>query len=685
MRKSILSLLCCLTFAAKSQTTFKINIGVLIKEGQITATYSTLDIGSINDIFDGSTETLARTASINPAVITLEFERTQRLGASRLYTTYSDGKWQVETAMSVEDLNSKTGSYQNTIAKNKIKNAKWDSIGFTPVNVRVVRLTLNRTTGDDYVHINEWELYTQPTITSLCITPGDPKLLVATSLQFQLIGKDTFANEFIIPNNFATWESSQPTIATVTSTGSITGIKKGNSDLTIQYLSLGYTVPVNVKPKITSAKAKKQIVKTAIFIEDPPVPSMGNQRFHTLFGWNDPLTLAHQIEDSMEKASNNVVDYQFKYIYNDTNLFTRMEGTLLSVDSMAALLSEPGWITLNTLGTQFDYNLFLDFYNLCEKSDSGLIDDIWIFSFPGGGMWESELAGKNSFWYNSPPLNYGNTCVGLLPMMGFNYERGYGEAMHSYGHRVESTMSQLYGGWVYDGTPANNWELFTSIDLYTPGQSHVGNIHYPPNGVHDYDYLNTTQVINYAQNWLTFPYLFNKSKTITCTEWHSDEGQYMMWWYSHLPHFTGKGMDDVLNNWWPYIIDYEEGLRQAGTTSFCQCKACSTVNFSARESTTGSSVSEGNIANSTVDEVRVYPTITSGDVIIDIRSNCGTGKIVITNISGIVLKEFVFNCNQSSTQHLDLRQFAPSTCIIQVTTNDVSKCFKVGVVSRDTN
>jgi hypothetical protein len=216
----------------------------------------------------------------------------------------------------------------------------------------------------------------------------------------------------------------------------------------------------------TAQPGAKRIVKTAVVIQDPIIAEAGDQRLHAIFGWNDPYVLAQQVADTLEAISHHTVEYEFTLIYDDNTLQTFMQGTLLSVDSMYHLLSEPGWTTLYANGTSIDYNLMLDTYDFCEKSNSGEIDEVWLMGFPYAGYYESELAGENSFWYNSPPLNYGNSCTGLLPIMGYNFERDWPEAVHSYGHRIESTMSQVYGGWSYDGTPANNWELFASVNIY---------------------------------------------------------------------------------------------------------------------------------------------------------------------------------------------------------------------------
>ena len=42
-----------------------------------------------------------------------------------------------------------------------------------------------------------------------------------------------------------------------------------------------------------------------------------------------------------------------------------------------------------------------------------------------------------------------------------------------------------------------------------PDGAHVGNIHFPPNGLSDYDYSNIRYVKCYADNWKKYPVLLD--------------------------------------------------------------------------------------------------------------------------------------------------------------------------------
>jgi hypothetical protein len=342
-----------------------------------------------------------------------------------------------------------------------------------------------------------------------------------------------------------------------------------NTKLLLTLLLISFSFSIHSQSSYPSAPPKQ--VKVAVVLQDPPISSQGGQRFHTYFTgtdpwgeiWTDPYILINKLRDSLNAFSHGVLNYTFEYIYEDTMLFTTMNGTLLTLDSTVALLSEPGWTTLFANGTHFEYQTMIDYYNLCEKRDSNLITEVWVYSFPYAGMWESCMAGTNAFWINGPVIT-GTTCSDLLPVMGFNYARNYDLALHSLGHRFENTMLQVYGRWDYTATNPNNWERFSSYDKVWPDSGHIGNVHFPPNAINDYEYANSSQVYTYADRWLNYPDLVGNKRLIDCNEWQCgiyDELTYFSWWYRHIPYFDCTNPNDQkLNNWWHYMADYNQAI-----------------------------------------------------------------------------------------------------------------------------
>ncbi|WP_262245284.1 hypothetical protein [Parapedobacter soli] len=312
-------------------------------------------------------------------------------------------------------------------------------------------------------------------------------------------------------------------------------------------------------------------VKVAVVIQDPRVPSADNKRLHEVFKtpgytftWHDPRKLMEDYRDTLISVSGGAVKYEIVEVIDDDLFFTRFKeaDTLMTKDEVFTYLADPNWETFRERGTTFDYAALIDHYGFCGMRDRGEIHEVWVWTFPYAGMWESTYAGEGAFWLNSNPVE-GTSCVDLLTVMGLNYEREMSLAMESYGHRFESVMRKVYGRWDGQAEDKNNWELYTTFDSISPGGAHIGNIHFPPNGTADYDYRNTTTVNTFADSWAFYPNLVAENpRAVNCEEWDCSHLGYMCWWYRHIPHFKGLNKaDGHLNNWWHYVVDYNDALR----------------------------------------------------------------------------------------------------------------------------
>lgn len=88
-----------------------------------------------------------------------------------------------------------------------------------------------------------------------------------------------------------------------------------------------------------------------------------------------------------------------------------------------------------------DYNRILAEYKILPAIQSNQIDEVWLFGGPYFGFYESRMVGKNAFWCNAPAIQQD---VRRFVVMGFNYERGSREMIHSFGHRAESIIARHY-------------------------------------------------------------------------------------------------------------------------------------------------------------------------------------------------------------------------------------------------
>ncbi|MBN2364898.1 MAG: T9SS C-terminal target domain-containing protein [Calditrichaeota bacterium] len=583
-RLTVFSLLVVLTTNLQADMILQRPVDVLngLNNGTIQATVTpAFSMNTINNVFDGNNYTMAGVQS-QDLIITLAFTDTVNFKRSKVYF-WSQGVWSLETAMTESDLNSGTGSYQLLVNQRSYSAFAADSVDLGNQLALYVRFKAHdpQTT----IYLGEWELGGEVALTSLYIYPRPVKVIPGTTLQLKVVALDAENNTYEYPAEIEplVWSSSQGSVATVGEEGDLTGISLGTTTVNVRSLSgsVSGSVLAEVVNDFTSVKAPTKTVKVALVLQNPVIDSVNNRRIHQVWNWANPVTLVQEIIEDFRYASHNVIDFQIVETIDDDQIFTMIDSTFMTMDTLIYYLtpSNAKLYGRSTPGTmqymaeiegriRFNYNAMVDYYDFDTKRNNGTIDEIWVYTFPFGGMYESQLMGPGAFWYNSPPLAHPGLNK-LLSVMGWNYERGVAEALHSVGHRAESAIRYVYGRWEVTNPDPNPWELFTRIDMVVPGGAHIGNIHFPPNGTSDYDYANTNYVQTYADNWKRYPVLLDQTRTVNRSEWSYPGGDYqrgfMRWWFGHLPYFEGV-YEGVLNNWWHYIVDYEEAVALAAST-----------------------------------------------------------------------------------------------------------------------
>ena len=295
-----------------------------------------------------------------------------------------------------------------------------------------------------------------------------------------------------------------------------------------------------------------------------PILSNG-QNLSAFIGWNSPTALAQNIVNYFPAVSNGQIQYNIAVtnIVTDTwpvkvDGFAYTETTYLDVLYGRAPAHNPDTV---------NYDLIIDNFGICQQVNNGEIDELWMFGAPWFGFYESRLLGPGAYNYNSPPMTQTHGCNKLLPIMGLNYERGLPEAIHSFGHRTEATMTKVYGSWQQNRT-AHNWDRFALVKAQSPNYSYsgCGSIHYPPNGTTDYDYGNLNSAPTNCNDFWNYPNLSDPlvvAQPVTCTAWNCGHLDYLSYWYSHLPSVAGCAADVVANNWWLYFADPGSALYPA--------------------------------------------------------------------------------------------------------------------------
>lgn len=307
-----------------------------------------------------------------------------------------------------------------------------------------------------------------------------------------------------------------------------------------------------IRPLSTPQLSQTDVVpvhrKVLLLIHNPRIPSYGDQRLQAVLRWQNPDELVAQYIYDVAAASFGYANYQIAERIEVDGFPLKEDGFVYDADSyVQRWLMRSGFHKPD----RADYGRLLHDYQIINKINTGVIDEVWLMGFPYAGYYESRMVGSDAFWCNAPPLTVPQAKRRFV-MMGFSYERGPGEMLENLGHRAESIMSHVYGRKRGD---ANLWQRFTRHEQTNPGQAECGNVHFAPNSQRDYDWGNRRMVASRCHTWLNFPNLAGEPKQVNCQEWgNGDIRQHHLWWLGHIPHVSGMH-DGIQNNWWQYIID----------------------------------------------------------------------------------------------------------------------------------
>ncbi len=278
-------------------------------------------------------------------------------------------------------------------------------------------------------------------------------------------------------------------------------------------------------------------------------PKQHGRKLTQILPWNDPDVLAQAYMQELRAASHGFLNYQIVERL-EVDAFPRKEdGFQYDMDTyLFRWRSRTGF----HLPDRVDYASLLRQFKIPARVNLDQIDEVWLMAFPYAGYYESVMGGPDAFWCNAPPLGEIGRCNRRFVIMGFNYERGVGEMLESFGHRAESIMAYVYR---HKRGEANLWQRFTRHEKTHPGHSECGTVHFAPNSERDYDWGNPRWVRCFCDNWKQFPDLSGPARRVNCQEWgNGDIRAHHLWWLSHLPCVPGQ-TGGILHNWWAYIAD----------------------------------------------------------------------------------------------------------------------------------
>jgi len=322
-----------------------------------------------------------------------------------------------------------------------------------------------------------------------------------------------------------------------------------------------------VRPKVVADErvcGGRKKARVAVLIYDPVLKCEGGKRVTEWLNAADPVEYSHVMADVVRQASWGYINYEIADVIRVDAFPIKVDGFRYTDQTFVEVRKTQEWQPSSS-----SYRKMLEENGLLERVQRGDIHEVWVWGC--GGMHFDEFAmyipnryarfgPTDNLWlyrpYDIPP-----ECGRTLWMMGFNYECGPDNMVHSYVHRVESMLALQFGDGIWDcDKRRDGWNVFSRLEHDFPGTpSMVGNAHVPPNGQEGYDYDNKRRVLSYADQWSNYPVLTGEPRLIGSDEWGNNQFGYVKWYLEHLPKAPGATKEGY-NNWWVYVANTDEDL-----------------------------------------------------------------------------------------------------------------------------
>lgn len=306
----------------------------------------------------------------------------------------------------------------------------------------------------------------------------------------------------------------------------------------------------NMPPDAREEPWQMTVIKALVIVYDPVVDATTGRTLSEYMRWNRVEDLAKGFMSDIVESSGGLARYQVVQRIDVDGFPAKVDG--YQYDPKAYLDVLRG-VTRPYIPQEVDYHAIVERFDILPRVAATEIDEVWVFSFPHAGFYESIMGGPGAFWCNAPPLRNTDRAGRRFIIMGFSFERGIGEMLENMGHRAESIMEKTFEKQIGED---NLWKRFIRYQKTSPGMAALGNIHYAPNSQQDYDWNNPDPVLSECDDWLyNFPDFKGVVRTVTASEWGSgDIREHHKWWFRHFPRVAGQ-RNGISHNWWQYIMD----------------------------------------------------------------------------------------------------------------------------------
>jgi hypothetical protein len=449
-------------------------------------------------------------------------------------------------------------------------------------------------------------------VTSLTLNKDALRLWSGYRWQNLKLKAQTVAGEVDLGAEQASWTSSDPSVVSVDSKGTLEALSAGTASITASYAGKSASLPVQVLDPVLPPT--RETVPTVLANPGTgaqfDIPVLILRFLPTVDGINLDVSQARDFWSpgystlAAMKLKLATYDIRMKWMIEEASRFRGYRNAAAKralgvrvVDIINIHEQTPPGLSRQAdasgkLIPEVDYRRMFERLGIENYVNNLGVREIWMWngsvdsSFPSydpvtclpeysravpESNMSSPLTGdiSNSYRWDDLPV-YNHTYV----VYGQNIRRTQAEAMHNRGHQLEAILSHVDS--LRNGNANFFWDLFCGRNpdgSFAPGR--VGNTHYPPNGASDYDYLNPRLVLSDCEDWT--PAGTGTKKSVNANTWgnlpyawpttgtveQKTESQYYLYWMQNMP---GRGNaiahgGSGLTNWWVFTADWDNALR----------------------------------------------------------------------------------------------------------------------------
>ena len=181
--------------------------------------------------------------------------------------------------------------------------------------------------------------------------------------------------------------------------------------------------------------AQITVSKVLVIVYDPVMDAATGKKLSEQLGWKRTEDLATGFMAEILQHSHGMARYQVVERFDVDEFPAKVDGFRYAPQTYMDVLRN---VASPHMPQEVDYYAIIDQFDILSRVARNEIDEVWVFSFPHAGFYESTMGGPNAFFCNAPALKNCEASRRRFVVMGFSYERGVGEMLESFGHRAES-------------------------------------------------------------------------------------------------------------------------------------------------------------------------------------------------------------------------------------------------------